>query len=109
MKLVEVIERALTDKNYGKQLKAKAEAAYEAGVDTDEWTELMKEFAESPTELARLRRPGSHHGSSADSGTTLTTRTETLTTTTTTTEYGGPKWAFDFVKKLKQGPGQQGS
>lgn len=107
MKLVEVIERAITDREFGNQLKAKAEAAYDAGVDTDEWTELMSEFAESPEELTRLRKPGSHGGHSADSGTSVTSKGPTFTTTTTTTLYGGPKWAFDFVRKLKQRPGQQ--
>jgi hypothetical protein len=101
MKLTQVIERALNDSDYAQELRAKADAAYEAGVDTDEWTALMKEFAESPTELARLRRPGSHGGSSADSGTTTGTRGPgtTLTTTTTTTGYAAPKWLMDFVKK----------
>ena len=101
MKLMKVVERAITDEDYAKKLKAKAEAAYKAGVGTDEWTELMKEFAENPKELARLRRPGSHYGPSGWSGTTTGTRAATITTTTTTTEYASPKWLLDFAKKSK--------
>jgi len=103
MNVVDVVARALTDKEYGKQLKAKAKAAYDAGVDTDEWTDLMREFAESPSELARLRRPGSHGGPSADSGTATGSKGPTFTTTTTTTEYASPKWIFDFVRSLRGG------
>ena len=99
MKLVEVIERAITDKDFGQELKAKAEAAYKAGVDTDEWTDLMKEFAESPEELARLRKPGSHGGHSGDSETSVTSRTDTFTTTTTTTTMAAPKFLVDFSKR----------
>lgn len=99
MNVVDVVARALKDAEYGEQLKAKAEAAYKAGVDTDEWTELMKEFAENPTELARLRRPGSHGGKSADSDTSVTSRGPTFTTTTTTTEYTMPKFVQDFRKR----------
>jgi len=97
MNIVDVVARALKDEKFGEQLKAKAEAAFEAGVDTDEWTELMKEFAESPAELARLRRPGSHGGNSGDSATSVTSKGYTFTTTTTTTRFASPKFVNDFM------------
>jgi len=98
MRLLEVIERAVTDKHFAAQLKKKAEAAYEAGPDTDDWEELMKEFAETPEELARMKRPGSHGGSSVDSGTTTGTRTGTTNTTTTTTGFTAPPWVKKLIK-----------
>ena len=61
----------------------------------------MREFAESPKELARLRRPGSNYGPSGDSGTTTGTLEVTLATTTTTTGYASPKWLLEFAKKSK--------
>jgi hypothetical protein len=97
MKLLEVVDRALKDEAYARELKAKAEAAYEAGTNTDEWTELMKEFAENPKELARLRNP-SNSNISLTSFTTGT-RGFTITTTTTTGSYVAPDWLKEFVAR----------
>jgi hypothetical protein len=90
MKLQQVIDQALADPNFAKQLKNKALNAHRAGKGTDEWSTFMEHFAENEEQLANfnsLTGPGGG-GCTPTIVTTLTaasTAACTLTTTTTTT------------------------
>jgi|GEM_PF-3471744 hypothetical protein len=92
MKLQEIIERAQTDESFASRLKAQATRAGQAGVGTDAWEELMRNFAENPDELAQLKVLRGEVGGVAFNTTTTTTVTTftttvacTVTTFTTTT------------------------
>jgi hypothetical protein len=94
MKLQEIIERAQRDESFASRLKAQATRGGQAGVGTDAWEELMRNFAENPDELARLRVPGQEvKGAKIGKTTTTTSLTATTiactttTTTTTTTDW----------------------
>jgi hypothetical protein len=88
MKVSEVVDRAVRDPVFASALFLKADAASrELGpgargqVGGEAYTELLREFAESPAELARLTSPSAI----VDEGVTTTTTITTLTTTTTVT------------------------
>jgi tRNA U34 5-carboxymethylaminomethyl modifying enzyme MnmG/GidA len=92
MILFDVIDKALKDPNFAAKLQAQAVAAQRAGVDTDEWEDLMKNFARNPKELAILRTlhaPGEVVCTTTTRATitTMSTAACTMTTTTTTATY----------------------
>lgn len=81
-KFYETIDKAVSNRTYGKQLQKLATDAGMAGVGSDEWAALMKEFSDDPKELAQMTNPTR----------TGITNNSDITGTTTTTH--GPDTAF---------------
>lgn len=93
MKFQDVINRAIADPTFAAQLHEQAKAAARATetrkrTGGKEWEDLLRNFAESPQELAQLTGP-SGNLMAGTTNTILTTFTVTsagcFTTTTTTT------------------------
>lgn len=93
-KLDEILKKASSDEEFSAKLKSHALAAGKSeDFGSSEWTELLRHFADSPRELAKLQRDMTGNGGEfppQNTWTTLTTTTITsfpctMTTTTTTT------------------------
>ncbi len=91
MKLNEVINRALKDPEFAKELQYKAIKAAQEGSRSEEWSEYMNLFEFNPESLARMNVDLSEENALLRGTTTMTTVAATstapcaLTTTTTTT------------------------
>jgi hypothetical protein len=82
-----VIDRALADPVYAAELAAKAGRASQtagttATLDSNPWSDLIAEFADSPEELAHLMPTFDDKTKAPEVGATTTTTTTTITTTT---------------------------
>ena len=80
-KLDEVIARATRDPFYADELRSKAVKAARSGHGSADFDDLLREFATSPADLARMKA----RSEDPDSATHTTTTTSTTTTTTWTT------------------------
>ncbi|MFD7441582.1 hypothetical protein [Streptomyces sp. NPDC059909] len=86
-KITEVVERALRDPVFAEELKTKAIKAAKAGSKSNEFSDLMYQFAEGPDDLSRMMGKGDEeiHLTTTTVLTTTTTSTGACTITTTTT------------------------
>lgn len=90
MKIQPVIDRALKDPVFAAELAAKAGRASRDsatrsaadGLAGDAWEDLLRHFADSPEELARLTAPVAESDARGITTTFTTTTTTTITTTT---------------------------
>lgn len=56
-KFHETLNNAIADESRGAELKSMAYAAGEAGIGSEAWIELTKQFSDDPRELAQMKRP----------------------------------------------------
>jgi hypothetical protein len=90
MDIEDIINRAVTDEAFARELSSQAAAAAGAGIHSEAWREYVSRFADTPEELEELIPPVDALRIRWTTITTLTTLTTagcaTTTTTTTTTE-----------------------
>jgi hypothetical protein len=80
-----VVDRAVSDPQFGTELREKAIRAVHGGAGSQEWQDFFSHFATSPEDLQALAGAEGMAACTCHSRTTTTISTPLCTTTTTTT------------------------